>query len=73
VSSTIYNDEAQRSLGGRHVTMDARRKVALSGVVMTLMARMTKFMRIFTLKIARRFDGGYGFYSVCMRCSLRVC
>jgi hypothetical protein len=32
----------------------------------------TEFMRILTLKIAQRFDGGDGFGSVCMRHSLSV-
>jgi hypothetical protein len=63
----------QRSLGGQHVTMDVHREVALSVVVVTSMAGTMKFMRIFTLKIAWRFDGGDGFCSVCMRYSLRVC
>jgi hypothetical protein len=34
--------------------------------------RNKRFMRILTLKIARRFDGGDGFCSVCMRYLLRV-
>jgi hypothetical protein len=42
----------QRSLGGHHVIMDARREVALSGVD----GKNDKFMRIFIMKIARRFD-----------------
>jgi hypothetical protein len=62
----------QQSLGGRSVTMDARREVALFGVVVASMAGTTKFMWIFTLKIAQRFDGGDGFCSVCIRYSLRV-
>jgi hypothetical protein len=52
--------------------MDLRRAVALSGAMVALMAGMTEFMRIFTMKIARWFDGGDGFCSVCMRHSLRV-
>ena len=60
-----------RCLNGHRVTMDAHREV-MSGVVVASLARTTKFMRIFTLKIARRFDGGDGFCSVYMRCSLKV-
>jgi hypothetical protein len=52
--------------------MDWRRVVALFGAMVAPMAGTTRFMRILTLKIARRFDGGDGFYSVCMRYSLRV-
>jgi hypothetical protein len=47
--------------------------VALFGIVVGSMARTTEFMWIFTMKIARRFDGGDGFCSVCMMNSLRVC
>jgi hypothetical protein len=36
------------------------------------MAGTIEFMRIFILKIARRFDGGDDFCSVCMRQSLSV-
>jgi hypothetical protein len=52
--------------------MDLRRVVALFGAMVALMEGMIKFMRILTLKIARRFDGGDGFCSVCMRHSLSV-
>jgi hypothetical protein len=53
--------------------MDTHREVALFGIVVGSMARTTEFMWIFILKIARQFDGGDGFYSVCMTNSLRVC
>jgi hypothetical protein len=40
MSSTIYNDESRQhgamSLGGRRVTMDASKKVALSDVVVCI-------------------------------------
>jgi hypothetical protein len=62
----------QRSLEGRHVMMDACNEVAPSGVVVTSIAGTTKFMRISTLKIARRFNKGNDFCCVCMRYSLRV-
>jgi hypothetical protein len=52
--------------------MDVSREVALSSIVVASMAGTTKLMRIFTLKIAWRFDGGNGFCGVCMRYSLRV-
>jgi hypothetical protein len=52
--------------------MALRRAVALFGAMTTSMAGTTEFMRIFILKIARRFIGGDGFCSVCMRHSLRV-
>jgi hypothetical protein len=42
----------QQSLGGQHVMMDARREMALSGID----GKNDKFMRIFIMKIARRFD-----------------
>ena len=37
----------------------------LPGVVVTPSVRPTKFMRILTLKIDRRFEGGDGFSGVC--------
>jgi hypothetical protein len=46
--------------------------VVLFGAMVAPMAGMTEFMRIFTLNIARWFDGGDVFCSVCMRYSLRV-
>jgi hypothetical protein len=46
--------------------------VALFGAMAASMAGTIEFMQIFIPKIARRFDGGDGFYSVCMRHSLRV-
>jgi hypothetical protein len=57
----------QWSLSGRRVTMDTRREVALVDVV--LASGTTKFMWKFILKIARWFDGGDDFYSMCMRYS----
>jgi hypothetical protein len=45
---------------------------ALSGVMVTSMAGTTKIMLIFILGIARWFDGGDGFYIVCMRCSVKT-
>jgi hypothetical protein len=52
--------------------MDWHSVVALFGAMVAPMAGMTRFMQILTLKIARRFDGGDGFCSVCTRNSLRV-
>jgi hypothetical protein len=43
--------------------IDLRRVEALFGDMVAPMTGMTEFMRIFTMKIARRFDGGDGFYS----------
>jgi hypothetical protein len=63
---------AQRSLGDGHGLLDSHRVEALSGVMVTLTAGTTKIMLIFIPRIARRFDGGDGFCSVCMRCSLRT-
>jgi hypothetical protein len=62
----------QWSLGGRRVRMDVCKELALSDVVVASTAGTTKFMRIFTLKIAWRFDGGDGFYGMCMRYSLSI-
>jgi hypothetical protein len=64
---------AQQGLGGLCVLIDRHWAAAMSGVVVASMAGSTKFMRIFTLKISRRFDGGDGFCSMCMRYLLRVC
>lgn len=64
---------SQRVLGDGRVTVDTRKEVAPSGVIAALTAGTMKIVRIFILKIAQRFDGGDGFCSVCMRCSLRVC
>jgi hypothetical protein len=63
---------APRRLGDGHGLLDSRRVVALSGVMVTAMAGTTKIVLIFILRIARRLDGGDGFCSVCMRCSLRT-
>jgi hypothetical protein len=41
-----------------------------SGVMVASSAGSTKFMRILTMKIARRFDGGDDICSMCIRCSL---
>jgi hypothetical protein len=63
---------AQQGLGDGRGLMDSRRVAALSGIIVTSTAGTTKIMLIFILRIARRFDGGDGFCSVCMRCSLRT-
>jgi hypothetical protein len=63
---------AQRSLVDGRGLMDSRRVEALSCVMVTSTAGTMKIMLIFILRIARRFDGGDGFYFVCMRCSLRT-
>jgi hypothetical protein len=52
--------------------MDWRMVVLLFGAMVALMAGTRRFIQILTLKIARRFDRGDGFCSVCMRYSLRV-
>jgi hypothetical protein len=57
----------ERGLDGWHVTMGVRREVVLYGFTGALMAGNIKFMRIFILNIARRFDGCDNFCSVCMR------
>jgi hypothetical protein len=41
----------------------------LSDVMVALMVGTIKFMWIFTMKIARWFDEGDNFYSVCIRYS----
>jgi hypothetical protein len=48
--------------------MDTRRAI----VVVESMVGMEGYMRIFTLKMDRWFNGDYGFWSMCMRCSLMV-
>jgi hypothetical protein len=63
----------QRVLGDGRVMVDSRMEVALSSVVASSAAGTTKIVQIFILKITRRFDGGDGFYSMCMRYWLRVC
>ena len=72
-TATGLNGVAQQVLGDRHLFMGSCRAGALSGIVVASSAGSTKFMRISTLKIARRFEGGGGFCSVYVRCSLRVC
>jgi hypothetical protein len=62
----------QRRLGDGRGLLQLRRVEALSGVMVTLMAGTTKIMLILILRIARQFDGGDGFCSVCMSCSLRT-
>jgi hypothetical protein len=62
----------RRRFGEGRGLMDSRRAEALSGVMVTLTAGKTKIILIFILKIARRFEGGDGFCSVRMRCSLRT-
>lgn len=61
-----------QGLGDERARMDSRRAGALSGVVVVSTSGKMKIMHIFILKIVRRFDGGDGFCSGCMRCSLRV-
>jgi hypothetical protein len=63
---------AQRGLGGRRALMDTRRAVEPSGAVAASTAGAAKFIQILTLKIARQFAGGDGFFSEYARCSLRV-
>jgi hypothetical protein len=59
-------------LGDSHGLMDSRRVEALSGVMVTSTASKTKIMLFFILRIARRFEGGDGFCSMRMKCSLRT-
>jgi hypothetical protein len=61
----------QRGIGDGRGLMDMRRAEALCGVMVTSMAGKTKIMLIFILRIAWRFEGGDGFCSMHMRCSLR--
>jgi hypothetical protein len=62
-----------RSLGGGHGLRCERMEKALSGAMVPSSAGSAKFMRILTLKIAWRFDGGDVFCSMYMRYSLSVC
>jgi hypothetical protein len=62
-----------RSLDGGHGLRCVRRKEAPSGTMVASSAGSTKFMRIFTMKIAWRFGGGDDLCSVYMRYSLSVC
>jgi hypothetical protein len=71
-TTTRLDGMMQRSLCGRRVTMDARREVALSGVMVASMEKNKVFV-VVTLKIAQRFDRGNNLCSVCVRYSLRVC
>jgi hypothetical protein len=64
---------APRSLDGGHGMRCVRRKEALSGTMVVPSAESRIFMRILTIKIARRFDGGDDTSSVYMRCSLSFC
>jgi hypothetical protein len=52
--------------------MVSRKVEAQSDIVATPTAGKTKIILIFILRIARWFEGGDGFCSVCMRCSLRT-
>jgi hypothetical protein len=63
---------AQRRLGDGPGWLDSRRVEALCGVVVTSTTGTMKIKLIFILRISQRFDGGDGFCSVCMRCSLRT-
>jgi hypothetical protein len=62
----------QRGLSDGRVMTDARRVVALFSVMATSTAGMARTMWISSLKMDLAVDGGDGFCSVCMRCSLRV-
>jgi hypothetical protein len=55
----------QRDLNGGRVMMDARRAETLFDVVVASMTGMTKIMRRFIPKVARWFDSGHNFYSMC--------
>jgi hypothetical protein len=72
-ASYLFYCMASRCLDGGHGPRCARRHEALSGAMVASSAGPTKFMRILTMKIARRFDGGDDIYSVYMMCSLSVC
>jgi hypothetical protein len=64
---------ALRSNDEGHMLRCARREEATSGAMVVSSAGSTKFMRILTLKIARRFDDGDDICSVYMRYYLSVC
>jgi hypothetical protein len=63
----------RRSLDGEHGLRCVRREEVPSGAMVALSAGSTKFMRILTMKVAWRFNGGDDFCSVYMRYLLRVC
>jgi hypothetical protein len=73
-STTVSLDSVvQWGLSGIHVMLDRCRVRMLSSVVVaSTVARNTKIMQISILENAWRLDGSDSFYSVCMRCSLRV-
>jgi hypothetical protein len=62
-----------RSLDGGHGMRCVHRKEAPSGTMVVPSAESRIFMRILTIKIAQRFDGGDDTSSVYMRCSLSFC
>jgi hypothetical protein len=73
-STTVSLDGVvQWGLNGIHVMLDRCRVRMLSSVVVaSTVARNTKIMQISILENAWRLDGSDSFYSVYMRCSLRV-
>jgi hypothetical protein len=77
VSSSIYNDEARWLGAAKFWRPPCDDGCAQGGDIVwrhgDIDGETTRFMQIFIVKIARRFDGGDGFYSVCMRYSLSVC
>jgi hypothetical protein len=64
---------AQWNLDGSRMIFDTCREEAASGAMVASSAGLTKFMRILTLKMGRRFYDSDDFYGVYIRCSLRVC
>jgi hypothetical protein len=59
VSTTVrLGGLVTRSLDGGHGMRCVHREEALSGAMVASSAGLAKFMRILTLKIAWRFDGG---------------
>jgi hypothetical protein len=63
----------QQSLDGSRMMFDMCKEEASSGSMVVSLAGLKKFMHILTVKMGRWFDGSDDFYSVYMRCSLRVC
>jgi hypothetical protein len=74
VSTTVrLGGLVPRSLDGGYGLRCERREEALFGAMVTSSPGSAKFMKILTLKIAWRFDGGDDFCRVYMRYSLSVC
>jgi hypothetical protein len=63
---------ALQSIDITNFLMDEHRIGAFSGVVEVSTTCLMSYMQIFTLKIIRRFNGGGGFFSMWIRCSLRL-